>query len=117
MKLLELSEGYAKVSLPLRPEYDNWDQQTHGGLLMSLLDQAFGAALNTGERRYVAVQLSVNFIAPPQGGTTLFAEGRAIHQGKRVGVAQMTVTDSRGKLIATALGTSLGMDSPGSSSA
>lgn len=114
MKLLDLKRGYAKVSLRVSDDFQNWDKRIHGGLVSSLIDQAFGCALNTLERNYVAVQLSVNFISTPMANDTLISEGRVLHAGTSLGVAQMVVKDSQGKIIATATGTALGMERGGS---
>ena len=106
MKLVDLTTGYAKVELTLRDDLKNWDDRVHGGVIVSLLDQAFGAALNTLDRIYVAVQLNVNFVAPPTGDT-LYAESTVLHRGKSLGVSEMVVTDSSGRLVARGLGTTI----------
>lgn len=106
MKLVELATGYAKVEVGIRDDLKNWDNRVHGGVIVSLLDQAFGAALNTLERVYVAVQLNVNFVAAPTGDT-LYAESTVLHRGKSLGVSDMTVTDSSGRLVARGLGTTV----------
>jgi len=106
MKLIELTTGYAKVELKLKDEFRNWDGRVQGGVIVSLLDQAFGAAINTLERVYVAVQLNVNFLAAPEGHT-IYAESTVLHRGKSLGVSEMVVNDSGGKLIARGLGTTI----------
>ncbi|MFH1484988.1 MAG: PaaI family thioesterase [Chloroflexota bacterium] len=113
MKLVGLARGYARVSLRIDDRFQNWDRVIHGGLVSSLVDQAFGCALNTLERRYVAVQLSVNFMAAPKVNDTIISEGRVIHSGMSLGVAQMVVKDSQDRIIATATGTALGMERGG----
>ena len=106
MKLVELTAGYAKVELKLKDEFRNWDGRIQGGVIVSLLDQAFGAALNTLDRVYVAVQLNVNFLTAP-GGDTIYAESTVLHRGKSLGVSEMVVTDSGGKTVARGLGTTI----------
>jgi len=115
MRLVELTAGYARVELKLKNEFRNWDGRIQGGVIVSLLDQAFGAALNTLDRIYVAVQLNVNFLAPPEGDT-LYAESTVLHRGKSLGVSEMVVTDSSGKLIARGLGTSVAIGDRGATS-
>lgn len=107
MKIVELSHGYAKVKLELRKEFLNWDNLIQGGLIVSLLDQAFGCALNTLENIYVAVQLNINFLSAASVDETLYAESRVLHAGKSLGVSEMTVVDSKGKTIARATGTTV----------
>jgi len=106
MKLVDLKTGHARVELKLRDEHRNWDGRVQGGVIVSLLDQAFGAALNTLDRIYVAVQLNVNFVAAPNGDT-VYAESTVLHRGRSLGVSEMVVTDSEGKLVARGLGTTI----------
>lgn len=112
MKLVELRTGYAKVELLLRDEHRNWDGRVQGGVIVSLLDQAFGAALNTLDRIYVAVQLNVNFVAPPNGDA-VYAESTVLHRGRSLGVSEMVVSDADGKLVARGLGTTIAIGDRG----
>ena len=107
MKLVELSSGYAKVKLEVKPEFLTWDNLAQGGLIASLLDQAFGCAINTLDNVYVAIQLNINYLAAARVGDTLYAEATVLHAGKTVGVSDMVVTNSAGKKIARAIGTSV----------
>ena len=109
MRLTELEPGYARVSLTLKPEFLNWDGRIQGGVLASLIDQAFGSALNSLDRIYVAVQLSLNFISAAEVGQTLYAEGKVTHAGKSLGVAEIVVSDTGGKVVARATGTALSL--------
>ena len=112
MRLVELNTGYAKVEMQLKDQFRNWDGRVQGGVIVSLLDQAFGAALNTLSRIYVAVQLNVNFLAAPDGDT-IYAESTVLHRGKSLGVSEMVVTDSNGKVIARGLGTTIAIGERG----
>lgn len=105
MQVVELSKGYAKITMALKGEYRNWAGFIHGGVLMSLADQAFGCATNTLDRVYVAVQFSISLLAAPGPGDTLIAEGRVLHAGRTTGMAEMTVQDEQGRLVAKATGT------------
>ncbi len=105
----DLSKGYAKIKITLKREFLNWENLIHGGVISSLLDQAFGCSLNTLDNIHIAVQLSINFLAAAPVGETLYAESKVLHAGKSLGVAEMTVTDSKGKLIARATGTTISL--------
>ena len=109
MKLVELSKGYAKVKMELRKEFLNWENMIHGGVIASLLDQAFGCSLNTLDYIYVAVQLNINYLSAAPVGETLYAESKVIYAGKKLGVSEMTVVDSKGKNIARATGTTVSL--------
>lgn len=107
MTVEELSKGYAKIKMPVRPEFLNFENMLHGGVISSLLDQAFGCSLNTLDYVYVAVQLNINFMSTAPASETLYAEGKVVHAGRSLGIAEMTVSDSKGKLIARASGTTV----------
>jgi len=104
---VELSQGYAKVELELKDEFLNWDNMIHGGVIATLLDQAFGCACNTLENIHVAVQMNIHFLAAARVGDTIYGESRVLHAGKRVGASEMTVFDANGKTIARATGTTV----------
>jgi len=104
-RIVELSEGYVKVSMTVQESHLNFAGLLHGGVTMSLADEAFACATNTLNGLYVAVQFNMNFFATAKPGDELVAECRVIHAGRSLGVAEMTVADSSGKLIARATGT------------
>jgi len=78
-EILEISEGYSRVSLVMRPEFQNFHGIVFGGIIMSLADQAFGSASNSMAYPSVASNLNVYFIASAKVGDTLTAEGRVIN--------------------------------------
>jgi acyl-CoA thioesterase len=104
MKIVDLSSGYARVQLEIRPEFLTWDNLVQGGVITSLLDQAFGCAINTFENVNVAVHLDVDFLGACGVGDTICAESRVIRAGRTIGVCEMSVVDSKGKLIARGSG-------------
>ncbi len=109
MRLLELSRGYAKLSMEVRPEHLNFGKLLHGGVVMSLADQAFACAGNTFGKLYVAIQFDINLFGTAEVGETIFTECNVLHIGKTIGVCEMTVTNSKGKLIAKATGNIAGI--------
>jgi acyl-CoA thioesterase len=107
MQLLELSPGYARVSIKVVPEYLNFNNFIFGGIVMAVADQAFGYAVNSVRRPNVASQFNIHFIAAAKAGDELIAEGRVVKSGRKVSIAEMTVTNQEGKLIAKATGTTV----------
>ena len=110
MRLLELQPGYAKVMLKVLPEHQNFNGLTFGGIIMAVADQAFGYTVNSVRRPNVASQFNIHFIAPAKAGDELIAEGRVVRSGRRVSIAEVTVTNQEGKLIAKATGTTIPLD-------
>ena len=107
MKLVELSKGYARVSMELKKEHLNWENMIHGGIVATVLGQAFGCACNTLDNIHVAVQMNIHFMKAPAVGETIYAESKVLHAGKRMGTSEMKVCDSKGNDIARATGTTV----------
>ncbi len=107
MKLLELTPGYAKVSMKITPDHLNFNGMVFGGIVMALADQAFAYATNSLVSPSIATQFNIHLISGAKAGDELIAEGRVIKSGRRIGVSEMTVTDKSGKLIAKATGTTV----------
>jgi uncharacterized protein (TIGR00369 family) len=81
----------------------------HGGILCDIADGAMGMAyastLGEGES-FTTLELKINFLRPVKSAR-LVAEGIVVQQGRTVGVAECSVTDERGRLIAKATSTCL----------
>ncbi|MGD0795801.1 MAG: PaaI family thioesterase [Dehalococcoidales bacterium] len=107
MKLLELTPGYAKVTMKITPEHLNFNGMVFGGIVMALADQAFAYATNSLVSPSIATQFNIHLISGAKVGDTLTGECRVIKSGRRIGVSEMTVTDQSSKLIAKATGTTV----------
>jgi len=110
MQMLELAPGYAKFSLKLKPEYQNFNGLVFGGIIMSIADMAFAYCVNSVNRPSVAINFDIQFIAAPKPDDELISEGKVIKTGRRLSIAEMTVTNQEGKLIAKATGTTIRLD-------
>ena len=107
MRLVELSQGYAKVSAKLKPEYLNFNNLVFGGIVMAVADQAFAYGTNSVITPNVASQFNIHFVASADTKDELIAECRVVRAGRRVCISEMTVTNQDGKLIAKATGTTI----------
>jgi acyl-CoA thioesterase len=107
MELAELTPGYAKITMTLKPEHLNFNGLVFGGIIMCLADQAFAYGMNSLVMPSIATNFSIQLIAGAKVGDVLTAECRPLKSGRRVGFAEMTVTDQNGKLIAKATGTTV----------
>jgi acyl-CoA thioesterase len=99
MQVLEVKEGYAKVSMKVEKLHTNALGFTHGGVIFSLADYAFAQACNFGDNVAVAVQVSINFLKPSAEGDVLTAEATRVSEGKTTGLYQVTVR-KEGKTVA-----------------
>ena len=107
MQLLELTPGYAKIGMKMRPDYLNFNGMIFGGIVMSIADQAFAFATNSLVSPSIASQFNIHLIAGAAPDDDLTAECRVIKSGRRIGVSEMTVTNQDGKLVAKATGTTV----------
>jgi len=104
IRLIELTPGYARMTMKMMPEYQNFHNLTFGGIIMALADQSFGYASNSLAYPSVASQFNTYFIASASAGDELTAECNVIKNGKRAGISEVTITNQEGKLIAKATG-------------
>ena len=113
MRLLELSPGYARVAMKMRPEYQNSTGIIFGGIIMALADQAFAYASNSLVYPSLASQFNIHFVAGAGVEDELNADCHVIKSGRRVGISEVTVTNQDGKLVARATGTTIPVTHPG----
>jgi acyl-CoA thioesterase len=107
IKVLEVSAGYARVSMKMRPEYLNFNGVIFGGIIAAVADHAFSLAINSKALPSLATQFNIHLLSPAAVNDELIGEGKVIRSGKRVGISEMTVTNQNGKLIAKATGTTI----------
>ena len=83
----------------------------HGGYFCTLLDSALGCAVHSvlpQGQGYTTLELKVNLIRALTDKTgPVRAEGKVVHVGNRVGVAEARIIDAEGKLYAHATTTCL----------
>lgn len=92
VRVLDVKDGYARLSMTITKEYTNRHSFTHGGVIFALADCAFAEATNYGTNKAVAVQVSINFVRPSGEGDTLLAEANRVSDGKTFSVYSVTVS-------------------------
>ena len=107
IKVLEISPGYARVSMKMRPEYLNFNGVVFGGIISAVADHAFSLAINSLSLPSLSTQFNIHLLASAAADDELVGEGKVLRSGKRVGITEMTVTNQNGKLIAKATGTTI----------
>lgn len=112
-KLVEVSEGRAVFAMTPAEYHYNPIGVVHGGVAATLLDSAMGCAINAGlpaGMAYTTLEIKVNYLRPLTMTTgPIRAEGKVVHLGRRMAVAEGRITDAEGKLYATASTTCLVM--------
>ena len=78
----------------------------HGGVYATLLDSAAGCSVHTllpAGVGYTSIDLSVKFLGAVRTGSgRLTCTGTVTHLGKRTALAEATLVDATGRLLATA---------------
>ena len=100
IKIEEARAGYARVSMPVRPDMLNGHGLAHGGMIFALADTAFAYVCNGGNHASVAAQASIVFLDKVREGETLIAEAEEVAREGRAGVTRVAVRTSDGRPIA-----------------
>jgi acyl-CoA thioesterase len=100
MTLIEIDEGFAKVTLTVQQQHVNGHNICHGGITFTLADTAFAYACNSRNQSTVAMHNVITFLKPGSMGDTLVAEAREVNLDGRNGIYDVTVTKQDGTIIA-----------------
>ncbi len=101
----EWRDGYARLVCETAPFHANRSGIVHGGVLLSMIDQAAAFAglfcpLPGRVRRAVTLDLDCRFTGQAQIGGRLVAEGRVVTGGRNVFFARTEVFDAEGQMVA-----------------
>ena len=100
MTLEDVRPGYARMRMPVRPEFLNGLGICHGGLMFTLADSTFAFACNSYNIPAVASGCAIEFLKPVNRGDVLVAEGQEQTLSGRHGVYDIKVTNSSGEVVA-----------------
>ena len=114
MTLTAIEPGHARMEITVDARHANPMGTLHGGVPCTLADSAMGLAyastLEEGES-FTTLELKINFLRPVWSGR-LVADGTVVQRGRTVGLAECSVTDEKGRLIARASSTCLTLREP-----
>jgi uncharacterized protein (TIGR00369 family) len=103
VKIEDISEGFATLSLPIRDDLLQSGNVVHGGVLSVLIDSVVGTAVRTvlsTDEYSVTAEMNINYFRPAIRGK-IFAEGKLVHIGKSLIVGVGDIKDEDGRLLAT----------------
>nr|WP_321403463.1 hotdog fold thioesterase [uncultured Desulfobacter sp.] len=96
-----LKPGHSRVTLTIKDDMVNFHGITHGGVIFSLGDIAFGAASNSHGQAAVALNVGINFLKATKSGDRLVAEAIEQSQSGPMALYEITIKDDRtGELVA-----------------
>ena len=96
----EAREGYARISMRLRPDMLNGHGIAHGGMIFALADSAFAYVCNGANHASVAAQASIVFLGKAEEGEVLVAVAEEAASVGRGGVTRVSVTTQDGRAVA-----------------
>lgn len=105
LEIIEVREGYCKLSMEVREEMLNGFDILHGGVTFSMADSAFAFASNSYGLLSVALDVKISFTRAAKLGDTLYAETVERHVGKKVGMYDISITNQDSKIVALFYGT------------
>ena len=103
MRISELSDGYCKGEMPLRPEILNPLGNVHGGCTFALADTIGGSAALTHGNSVVTVDSSIHYLTPACNTEKLVAEAKEIKYGSTIAVYEVNVYKADGTMVATSI--------------
>lgn len=106
MQVLQVSSGYAELSLVVREDMVNGLGICHGGVTFSLADTAFAFACNSRNQRTLALNCSITFSAPARVGDNLVAVAQEQVLNGKTGVYDVVVTNQHMEKVAIFRGVS-----------
>ncbi len=106
MKIEEIREGYARISMPVRDDMANGQGMCHGGMIFTLADSTFAFSCNGRNQNTVAQHCAITFLSPGRVGDTLVAISQERAKAGRSGIYDVTVSNTAGDIIAEFRGNS-----------
>lgn len=119
MNLDLVSVDVGTVTFTAQPDESHYNPigAVHGGFACTVLDSVTGCAVQTTLAQgfgYTSLEIKVNYLAGITATTgPLTAVGTVVKPGKRVAFAEGVLSDSSGKVVATATSTLLVFPIPG----
>ena len=102
------SPGRCRIEFVPPKKFQGWQGILHGGIIATILDEAFahalgGAARGAGQAA-VTAEMTLRFKKPVRIGEKLIVEGRVVGEKGRIVECQSVMRDESGRELASATG-------------
>ena len=104
IKVEEVREGYARVSLIIRDDYCNAEARSHGAVLFAIADQALAVAAHAGKYKSFSIEVKINYFQATRSGDKVIAEAMPVDIRKRISLWHVDIRTESGDKIAAAQG-------------
>jgi uncharacterized protein (TIGR00369 family) len=98
--------GKSRITLDMKPEYENSFGVAHGGVIMTLLDFAMAAAARSAMNHplgAITIDMTISFLRPSVG--KIAVEGTVLKSGKSINYCEAVVLNEAGEITAKSSGT------------
>jgi len=98
--------GKSRISLVIQPEFENSFHIAHGGVVMTLLDFAMGAAARSVVNQplgAMTIDMTISFLRPSIG--RIAVEGTVLKSGKTIHYCEAVALNEAGEITAKSSGT------------
>jgi len=112
LKIEEVRQAYARVSMVVRADMLNGHGFAHGGMIFALADSAFAYVCNGANHASMAAQASIVFLDKVREGETLIVEATEVAREGRGGVTRVAVRTADGRAVAEFTGYSRTLGGP-----
>ncbi|MDH3988760.1 MAG: PaaI family thioesterase [Gammaproteobacteria bacterium] len=103
-RLTEVEAGRAVITGKTSPDYCNPNGSIHGSWAAAVLDSCMGSSVHSMLPEgigFTVVEFKIDFVRPVTVDTgTVKAEGKVVNVGKRVGIADGILRDSKDRILA-----------------
>ena len=104
---------YVKVGMLLEEPHTGGSGRGHGGVTMTLLDEAMGrAASEAAGCMCMTISMTTNFCSSTEIGGFICASARVTRRGQNIVFVDGELHDSRGRLVGSATGTWVNTQEP-----
>ncbi|MBN2519681.1 MAG: PaaI family thioesterase [Bacteroidales bacterium] len=104
IKLTNCKPGYARAEVTIEKKHLNGAKVVHGGLIFTLADFVFAAAVNAYGLISLSINASISFHEKCTSGT-IVAEAKEIARSRKLSNYDINVYDENNRLIANFKGT------------
>ena len=106
LEVLDLDSRYAVVRMTVRGDMVNGHGVCHGGMIFTLADTCSAFACNSENESSLLSSAQIELFRPAMLGDELTATAKAVNQGKRKGVYDVSVLNQDDLLVAVFRGQS-----------
>lgn len=105
IQVVELEEGYCRLSCEVDNVMLNGFQIAHGGIAYSLADSCLAFASNSHAYKCMSIETSISHIKKVFEGDKLIATSRQISRAKKIGIYEVSIHNQKQELVDKLKGT------------